>query len=58
MTMIDGYFKDWLLDFIPREDDPQLCDIVDVSLSYRYCTFIYMNPNGVKKTKELILELY
>lgn len=58
MTTVDGYFRDWLLDFIPKEDDPQLCDIIDVSLSYRSCTFTYMNPNGVKKIKELVLELY
>lgn len=56
--MIDGYFRDWLLDFIPKEDNPQLCDIVDVSLSYRSCTFTYINYNGIKKSKELILELY
>jgi hypothetical protein len=56
--MIDCYFRDWLLDFIPKEDDPQSCDILDVSLSYRSCIFVYINPNGVKKSKELVLELY
>lgn len=56
--MIDGSFRDWLLDFIPREDQPNDCEILDVDISYREVRYTYRTPKGEEKEDSLTIDLW
>ena len=56
--MIEGSFVDWLKDFIPRKDNPNDCEIINVKITYREVYFTYRMPNGEEKDDSLMIELY
>ena len=56
--MIDGSFRDWLLDFIPRKDQPNDCEIINVKITYREVYFTYRTPFGEEKENSLTIDLW
>ena len=58
MINIDASFRDWLLDFIPRKDKPNDCEITYVNITYREVYYTYMTPSGEEKENSLMIELY
>lgn len=58
MINIDGSFRDWLLDFIPREDQPNDCEILDIDISYREVRYTYRTPKGEEKEDSLTIDLW
>ena len=58
MINVDWYFAEWLKDFIPREDQPNDCEIIDVDIRYREVNYTYMTPKGEEKENSLTIDLW
>ncbi len=57
-NIVDGYFSDWLKEFIPREDKPEDCEITSIHITYREVYYTYITRNGDEKEYSLTIDLW
>ena len=58
MINVDWYFVEWLKDFIPRKDQPNDCEIIDVDIRYHEVNYTYMTHKGEEKENSLTIDLW
>ena len=57
-AIVDGYFAEWLKDFIPRKDSPNDCEITEIKISYREVYYKYITKNNEEKENLLTIDLW
>lgn len=55
---IDWTFKEWVKEFIPKEDNRNDCEILNIKMSYRTCNFTYMTKSGEEKEGSCNIDLW
>ena len=55
---VDGYFAEWLKDFIPRNDNPNDCEITEIKISYREVYYKYITKDNEEKENSLTIDVW